>query len=243
MATLLPDRADAVSALADPQRRALYRLAAERAVGRDDVAQALGIPRSTAAFHLDRLADAGLLTVAYARRSGRTGPGAGRPAKLYRAAAAELSASIPERHYELAGDLLAAAAEDADARGVPVREALADAAFAAGTAVGAGHTRLEEALTACGYAPCAAASGAASGAAPQRGGAVGAASEGLEASGDLVLENCPFHALATRHTALICGANLELVRGLAAATGDERTPVLAPAPGRCCVEIRTDDRR
>jgi predicted ArsR family transcriptional regulator len=214
-----PNRADAVAALVDPRRRDLYRLAAERAVSRDEAAEALGIPRSTAALDLDRLADAGLLTVSHVRRSGRTGPGAGRPAKLYRAVAAVVAATIPERHYELVGDLLAAAVERTEDTGIPVREAIAAEAFAAGAAIGAAATDLEAALTACGYAP----------AAPDAGG---------DASGCLVLENCPFHALATRHTALICGANLELVKGLAAATGDARTPVLAPVEGRCCVEIR-----
>ncbi|GAA5207451.1 helix-turn-helix transcriptional regulator [Microbacterium kyungheense] len=214
-----PNRADAVAALVDPQRRDLYRLAADHAVTRDDAAATLGLPRSTAALNLDRLVDAGLLTVSYERRSGRTGPGAGRPAKLYRATADELSATIPERHYELVGDLLAAAVEHADETGTPVREALAAAAFAAGASIGAGAEALEGALTACGYAPNP----------PRRQDA---------ASPDLVLENCPFHVLASRHTALICGANLEFVRGLAAATDDERTPVLAPADGRCCVEIR-----
>ncbi len=217
---LVPERTDAIAALGDPQRRALYRLATERAVSRDDAADALGMARSTAAFHLDRLAEAGLVTVEYRRRTGRTGPGAGRPAKLYRAAAAELAASIPERHYELAGELLAAAVQEADDRGIPVRDALATQAFAAGTAIGAGRADLAEALAVCGYAPR----------------ATGTAQDA--ASDSLVLENCPFHALATRHTALICGANLELVKGLAAATDDARTPVLAPSEGRCCVEIR-----
>ena len=228
MSTLTPNRAEAVAALADPHRRELYRLATERPIGRDEAAAALGMPRSTAAMYLDRLAEAGLLTVSYERRSGRTGPGAGRPAKLYRAAAGELAATIPERHYELAGELLAAAAEEADERGVPVRDALDAGAFAAGAVIGAGCADLEEALTMCGYAPRAKDAAAADG-------------EGDAAStADLVLENCPFHALATRHTTLICGANLELVRGLATAAGDARTPVLAPAAGRCCVEIRRD---
>lgn len=228
MSSLTPNRAAAVAALADPLRRELYRLATERAVGRDDVSEALGIPRSTAAFHLDRLAEAGLLTVSYLRRSGRTGPGAGRPAKLYEAAAAELAASVPERHYELVGELLAAAAEQADASGVPVREALATEAFAAGAAIGAGCADLDTALTACGYEPRTVPS-------PDAGPADAPPGD---AAGAVVLQNCPFHALARAHTALICGANLELVRGLVAATGDAGTAALAPAEGRCCVEIR-----
>lgn len=215
MSALVPQGAGALAALADPVRRELYRLAADHAIGRDEAAEALGIPRTTAAFHLDRLADAGLLAVSYERRSGRTGPGAGRPAKLYLATESELALTVPERHYELVGDVLAAAADRADADGAPIRDALATEAFAAGSAIGATRADLESALTACGYEPR----------------DVG--------TGDLVLENCPFHALARRHTALICGANVELVRGLAAATGDDRTAVLAPAAGRCCVEVRS----
>ena len=95
MDALQPNRAEAVAVLADPQRRELYRLATEREISRDEAAAALGIPRSTAAAHLERLAGAGLLAVTHVRRSGRTGPGAGRPAKLYRAASADVAASIP----------------------------------------------------------------------------------------------------------------------------------------------------
>ena len=215
MSALVPQGAGALGALADPIRRELYRLAADHAIGRDEAAEVLGIPRTTAAFHLDRLADAGLLAVSYERRSGRTGPGAGRPAKLYLATESELALTVPERHYELVGDVLAGAADRADADGVPIRDALATEAFAAGSAIGGTRPDLESALTACGYEPRDA------------------------GTGDLVLENCPFHALARRHTALICGANVELVRGLAAATGDDRTAVLAPAAGRCCVEVRS----
>lgn len=226
MSILTAHRAEAVAALADPVRRDLFRLAARGPLRRDEAADALGLPLSTAALHLDRLVEAGLLTVEFRRLTGRSGPGAGRPAKLYRAVSDELAASIPQRHYELVGDLLASAVERADELGVPVREAVAAAAFDAGAAIGAGSDGLEEALDACGYAPRA--KGAPTGNGPE-----------AEASVDLVLENCPFHALASRHTALVCGANVDLVRGLAAATGDERTPVLAPSPGRCCVEIRT----
>ncbi|HEU5110747.1 MAG TPA: winged helix-turn-helix domain-containing protein, partial [Micromonosporaceae bacterium] len=82
---------DALSVLADPVRRSAYRAVADATapVGRDDVAAALGIGRTLAAHHLDRLVDAGLLAVSYARRTGRTGPGAGRPAKLYSRAPGE----------------------------------------------------------------------------------------------------------------------------------------------------------
>src|SRR4051812_16724284 len=95
-----PNRVGAIVALGDPVRRRLYRLAVERPIGRDEAAEAAGIPRSTAAFHLDRLAEAGLVTVSYRRLSGRSGPGAGRPSKLYSAASADVVGSVPERHYE-----------------------------------------------------------------------------------------------------------------------------------------------
>ena len=101
----------ALSALDDPTRRGLYDYvcAQGRPVGRDEAATAVGIARTLAAYHLDKLAAEGLLTVTYERRSGRTGPGAGRPAKLYRRAASEHAVTVPPRQYELAAELLAAA--------------------------------------------------------------------------------------------------------------------------------------
>src|SRR6476661_2344927 len=80
------DAIAAAAVLAEPVRRALYEHVADRdaPVDRDEAAAATGIGRPLAAFHLDRLVAAGLLEVEYRRRSGRTGPGAGRPAKFYR---------------------------------------------------------------------------------------------------------------------------------------------------------------
>src|SRR5918993_3261268 len=109
----------AVAALAEPTRRRVYEHVSRQAapVDRDEVAAAVGLPRTTAAFHLDRLARCGLLDVHFERRSGRTGPGAGRPSKLYRRADASVAVSIPERHYDLAGQLLAGALTEAEASG------------------------------------------------------------------------------------------------------------------------------
>ena len=64
-----------------------------------------------------------------------------------------------------------------------------------------------------------------------------------DGQGGLTLENCPFHALATRHTPLVCAANLALVEGVVEATGDDRMPSLEPAPGRCCVALHQDRAR
>ena len=96
-------RLTALAVLKDPLDRRCFDLVAADggAVGRDEIAEALGLPRASAAFRLDRLVEVGLLEVEFRRRSGRTGPGAGRPAKLYRVALQEVGASVPERHYEL----------------------------------------------------------------------------------------------------------------------------------------------
>jgi predicted ArsR family transcriptional regulator len=216
MGVISDNRTAALGALGDPVRRRIYDVVAgaHDAVGRDAAAAAADIPRSTAAFHLDRLVEAGLLTVEYRRRSGRSGPGAGRPAKLYRATSGELMGSIPERHYELAGELLAAAAERADREAVPMREAVPAQARELGAQIGADCESVEAALTACGYQPDTGEDGA------------------------VRLENCPFHALAARHTELVCGANLALVQGIIDGTGDARTPHLVPRDGHCCVEVR-----
>src|SRR6476659_546766 len=116
----------AVAALAEPTRRRLYDHVARSAapVSRDDASAATGVPRATAAFHLDRLVDDGLLEVQFQRLSGRTGPGAGRPAKLYRRAECTVSVSLPERRYDLAGALLASALDEAEASGEAPRRVL-----------------------------------------------------------------------------------------------------------------------
>src|SRR4051794_2954631 len=130
------DQLAAIASLRDPSRRAVYEyvLRADGPVSRDDVAGALDLVRGTAAFHLDRLAREGLLTVSYRRLGGRTGPGSGRPAKLYGPAESELAVSLPERHYDLAAEILAAAVERSVRTGAPVGDCLQQEAAAAGAA-------------------------------------------------------------------------------------------------------------
>ncbi|GGN00743.1 putative ArsR family transcriptional regulator [Actinoplanes campanulatus] len=104
----------AVTALSDGVRRSAYQAVADggpEPVGRDEVADTLGVGRTLAAFHLDKLVDAGLLEVSYARRTGRSGPGAGRPAKLYRVVPWEHSVSVPPRAYRDAAEMLAEAVD------------------------------------------------------------------------------------------------------------------------------------
>ena len=207
----------AVAAMSDPQRRALFEFVArsENPVTREDAALALGVPRSTAAFHLDRLVDEGVLEADFKRLSGKTGPGAGRPSKLYRRAGGEISVSIPPRRYELAGDLLAAAVEEADRTGAPVRDALATVATTTGRELGAIAGSLDVALEACGYEPR------------------------DDGEGGLVLTNCPFHRLATSHTDVICHANFSLLNGVAEGAAEDARAVefVPPAGEHCCVRI------
>src|SRR3954452_21880701 len=155
MDPIAPNRVDAVGVLSDRLRGALYRLvaASDRPLSRDEAAAAAGAPRSTAAFHLDRLVEAGLLEVEHRRLSGRSGPGAGRPTKLYRATQTEIMASVPERHYEVAGELLASSIERAERDGTSARDALAVEAHELGLGIGRSHPSLGDALTLCGYAP------------------------------------------------------------------------------------------
>src|SRR5690349_25055949 len=122
-----------LGALAEPSRRALYDhvAAAASPVSREQAAQAVGLPVHSAKFHLDRLVDEGLLEVEFRRLSGRSGPGAGRPSKLYRRASRHLSISLPERRYELAGEGLAAAADRTTPHRTPIVGAVPQVAHAA----------------------------------------------------------------------------------------------------------------
>ena len=223
------ERVAGVASLAEPQRRALYRFVVSRdgAVSKDEAAAAMSMARSVAAFHLDRLVADGLLTTEYRRLSGRQGPGAGRPAKLYRRAEGELSVSLPPRHYDLAARLLAAAVADSSRTGTPVAQALTRVAGERGRLLG------ERARAAAGKRP-------------SRRALVDATVAALEAQGyeprrrgdDVVLANCPFHALVDEQRDLVCGMNHDLLCGLAAAMGDDLlTARLEPSDGTCCVRL------
>ena len=109
----LDDQLGSLQPLHHPVRRSLYRYVAGQPgeVSRDQAASAVGVQRSLAAFHLDNLVEGGLLEASYRRLNGRTGPGAGRPAKLYRRSERQYQVSLPPRQYELAAVLLAEALE------------------------------------------------------------------------------------------------------------------------------------
>jgi predicted ArsR family transcriptional regulator len=207
----------AVAALAEPTRRRLYDHVVRqgRAVSRDEAAAATDVPRATVAFHLDKLVDEGLLDVVFERRTGRSGPGAGRPSKLYRRAECDVEVSLPERHYDLAGDLLAAAMAGAETSGESPRTALDRLAYERGKelADGAGRVAALRVLEEQGYEP-------------------------RVEDGAVTLANCPFHRLARTHTELVCGMNLRLLDGVLDGVPDAGLVArLQPSPGRCCVRL------
>ena len=139
----------AIGSLTDPTRRRLYGFVSRsiEPVGRDEAADALGIPRQTAAYHLDRLADEGLVDVEFLRLSGRTGPGAGRPAKLYKRTQRDREVSLPPRRYGLAARILL----EAVSLGAVERKDLVAAAHRIG--VGLAEHGLDQALRDTGYDP------------------------------------------------------------------------------------------
>jgi predicted ArsR family transcriptional regulator len=223
-------RVAGIGALADPARRRLYQYVAAQSepVGRDQVAAGTGVPRHVVKFHLDKLVDEGLLETEFRRLSGRRGPGAGRPAKLYRRAARELSVTLPERQYELVGQILADAVEEAAADGQPVLTAVARAAATAGRRIGAAARAATDVSSAASSVSAVAGVLAAHGYEPR------------VQPARVVLANCPFHALAERHTELVCRMNLELITALTDELGGTDVEVrLDPGPDRCCVTLQS----
>jgi predicted ArsR family transcriptional regulator len=218
-----------IGALADPVRRRLYLYVCSRPepVGRDEAAEAVGVARHQAKFHLDRLEADGLLESEFARLSGRSGPGAGRTSKLYRRADREIAVSLPDREYELAGRLLADAVAGSAASGEPVLDVLHRLAAEHGRSLG-------RAMVAGGRAPDSAV-------AALRLAMVVLAEQGYEprrAGERVLLANCPFHALAQAQTELVCHMNEALVAGVADSLAPHCPRVaLDPEPGRCCVVL------
>ena len=219
---------EAVALLDEPTRRALYEAVggADGAVSRDEAASVAGVSRALAAFHLDRLVEGGLLEAEYRRLSGRTGPGAGRPAKLYRRGTRDVAVSFPPRRYDVAADLFATAIEDMAGAAPP--EALSAAAHHLGESVGlaarerAGRrpsrrrlrSALHNALEERGYEPF------------------------ETESGEIRFRNCPFHALVDDHRDLVCGTNVALADGILDGLQENQLDArLDPQPGQCCVAI------
>src|SRR5688572_16899147 len=223
---------EAIGTLRDPVRHRLYRYVADRPqpVGRDEAASAVGIRRGLAAFHLDRLVGAGLLRAEYRRLSGRSGPGAGRPAKLYRRSRRHFSVNVPGRDYQLLAGLLARAV-GGDGKAIADDEEVIEL----GTARETGHALgvrararlrgvptparlrgcVETVLRDVGFAP-------------------------YQASDDEIrVRNCPFDPLARRYSPVVCGAGVSLAKGIV--DGVEATDLGVARqmqPDRCCIVLR-----
>ena len=234
MAADLDARIAGVSSLAEPQRRALYRFVVSHG---DAVARTrpprrwASLARSPGSTWTDS-SQMGCSPRSTADSPAARGPGAGRPAKLYRRAAGELSVSLPSRHYDVAAALLATAITDAIHTGRPVEEVLHEVATSRGREVGA--LAREEAGTQA-----------------SRRALVEAALGALEDNGyeprsrgrEVVLTNCPFHALVEDQRELVCGMNLDLLSGMADALGDDvLTARLEPSDDACCVRLDVSRR-
>jgi predicted ArsR family transcriptional regulator len=222
------DAVRAVAALDDPQGARLYRAVRESgaSVTREDAAREVGISRKLAAFHLDRLVDAGLLEATYDRPEA-VASRRGRTPKRYRASDAEVEVSVPERHYEVIGEILVDALAEAGP-GEAATHAVDRVAYERGRQLGAdartsrrlgrlGPERatavLVELLTALGFEPAL-------------------------AEGRVVQRNCPFRRLAQRCPTLVCGINRCLVQGMLDGLGASRlAAALRPADDRCCVVV------
>ncbi|MDO5741035.1 MAG: helix-turn-helix domain-containing protein [Ornithinimicrobium sp.] len=213
-----------VAALAEPVRRRLYEAVATApgSLGREAAAEVAGVPVHTAKFHLDKLVDAGLLEVEFRRLTGRTGPGSGRPAKLYRRAEREIHVELPARQYDLLSRILARAVARSDAGEERVAEVAGRVAREEGVAMGESRAssgaelkQLCQVLTDVGYEPQ------------------------LDEDQTVRLLNCPFHHAAREQTDLVCGLNLEYVSGVRDGMGCTGVATaLDPGPCRCCVSLR-----
>jgi predicted ArsR family transcriptional regulator len=213
---------EALAALLEPRRRRLYRFLERQpdAVSRDQAAAALGISRSLAAFHLDKLVVAGLLETEYRRLSGRSGPGAGRTSKLYRRSRQQVSLSLPHRDHELLARLLAESTISD-----PIDEAIFESAREYGRTLGTKArnrdrvppapaqllTSMEGILDDLGFEPY------------------------RSSAAELRLRNCPFDPLSREYTPLVCGVGQAVMTGVAEGVGQDRLQVRRePHPDRCC---------
>lgn len=227
----LKQQLDSIAALEEPLRRDLYFYVSGQPgdVSRDQAAQALGITRSLAAFHLDRLVEAGLLETTFRRLTERSGPGAGRPSKLYKRSSRQIDVTLPERRYELAGQLMVRALQERVSD--DALERLRTAARAWGEGLGAearpragakadrfrALTRVIDVLRGAGFEPR------------------------RDGQGGIILKNCPFDALARSSRDVVCTMNLALIEGVIQGLHAEGIRArLEPRPGCCCVAIHPD---
>ena len=222
--------AEALGALEDDLRRELYLFVrgAGRPVTREEAAEATGISRKLAAFHLDKLVDRGLLTYQFARPPGRGGRGAGRPAKTYEPSDREIEVGIPERRYDLLGSVLLRALRSLK-RTEPGDEAARRAAHDTGLEIGE-EERRQRRLSSPGPER---AMNVATGLLEERG-----YEPYRQPDGCVRLRSCPFHALAEQDRDLVCHLNEQLIDGVVRGLGNDTVDVVFdPIPDQCCVRL------
>ncbi|MET4004107.1 MULTISPECIES: helix-turn-helix transcriptional regulator [Arthrobacter] len=210
------ERLRAVAALGDPVRRKLFEMVrdASAPLSRDDCAQALGLPKSTVRLQLDRLVEEKLLSVQYRKLGAKTGPGSGRPSKLYAVAQAEISASVPPRHYDLAAALLASAVQRAIDFGENVADSMAAVAYEEGRRLGMEGGDILQLLLNAGYSP------------------------EPDGQGGTIMANCPFHRLSQDHTGVVCSLNGSLLAGALEGCADDRHALAPDAEiSHCCARL------
>lgn len=219
--------------LKDRLRRSMYLFARRNPTGvtREEVARELGVSRRLAAFHLDKLADEGLVEFHYARPPGRSGPGAGRPAKVYRPIDPEIEVSLPERRYDLMGALLTDSIAGGTAQQTDEAKSVA---YRKGFELGQDVKKQQRLRP------------------PGAERAISIATKLLgeygfeprENDGELSLMNCPFYALSQRSPELVCALNHSFLEGIVRGLGNQTLDVaLMPAKGQCCVRIRSNNSR
>lgn len=209
-------RLRAVASLGDPVRKELFDLVrgAGHALSRDECAQALELPKSTVRVHLDKLVEEQLLQVEYRKLGEKTGPGSGRPSKLYAVAQAEISVSVPPRHYDLAAALLAAAVQRSIDTGENVEQSLAAVAHDEGRRLGAEAGSIHQLLATTGYSP------------------------EPDGEGGTIMANCPFHRLSQNHTGVVCSLNGSLLGGALEGCADSVHDLAPDAEiSHCCARL------
>jgi predicted ArsR family transcriptional regulator len=227
-----PRELEAMAALREPNRRRLYRYVERqpRAVSRDEAAEAVGVSRALAAFHLDKLVALGLLRAEYRRLSGRSGPGAGRTSKLYRRSRHPFAVSLPHRNHELLARLLAESSE----AGTRIPLDAEPAAREYGITLGSRARRrlrgnrepsqllecVEAVLESLGFEPYRA------------------------SPAEVRLRNCPFDPLSRLYTPLVCGIGQAVISGIVQGVGADQLHVSREEqPELCCGVLTAPSKR
>jgi predicted ArsR family transcriptional regulator len=216
----------AIAALEDQSRRRMYAFIrqARRPVNRDEAAASVGISRKLAAFHLDKLVEAGVLRASFAPADGIRK--VGRTPKVYEPSDLDIKISIPQRQHDLLADILIDAVLTTD----DPRATAITSAHTHGSTIGTAERRStrpgklgpERALT------------LASGLLEQHG-----FEPARETPTCVRLRNCPFHPLAGKAPELVCGINHAFLTGLLTGLNAPKIEaVLDPRAGECCVELR-----